>query len=147
MKRIFLFVVLGFITTVGYAQSDSLKRLSTGMIQYSPASFFRSGKFTVDGKQITVKEVNARLANYQPDADEYNKYKKYRNLTYYTCGSALGFLAASLIATGNSNTFKNTSSKIFAGIGIGLLVPEAIFASKRNKHFARAGYIYNQQFR
>jgi len=117
------------------------------MIQYIPGGWFTSGKYVIDGNKVTFREVNTRLANYQPSANEFNEYRKYRNLTYYSGGTSILFLAASLIATGNSSTFKNTSSKVFAGIGVSFLVPEFIFSLKRNKHFRSAGTIYNQQFK
>jgi hypothetical protein len=146
MKKILLFLLLNIITTAIYAQRDSTKLPSNGMIKYSRHSFFRAGGFTVDGKQQTFSEVNTRLMNSPASAAEFKEYKKYRNLTYYMGGVAVASLLASAIVPGNSNTFKNTSSKVLFGMGLGFIIPEAIFAGKRDKHYKRSFESYNQQF-
>jgi len=146
MKKVLLFLVLGFIAKVNYAQTDSAKLSRPGMIEYSPGGFFRSGKFLINGNEVTNDEMFTKLANYQPSAYDLKEFKKYRDLTYYSAGAALSFLTASLIATGNSSTFKNTSSKVLFGLGMGFIVPEAIFAGKRNRHWRKSVGLYNQQF-
>jgi len=145
-KNILLLLILAITTVAGYAQTDSTKRTPTGAITYTRPGFFRSGKFMVDGSQISYKEVTERLSSYQPAAEEYNKYKVNRNLTYYAGGSVILLAVASAITNGNSSTYKTTSSKVLIGLSGTFLIPEFIFALNRNKHFRNAGRIYNQQF-
>lgn len=147
MKKILLILILSFIAKLNYAQSDSSKQSSlSGVIQYTAGGFWHKGKYSIDGKQITRNELFSALMNYPPSAKEFNEYKKYNTLTYCACGAALSCLITSLIANGNSSTFKNTTSKVFLGLGCGFIIPEAIFAGKRNKHYRQSLKLYNQQF-
>jgi len=145
MKSAFLFLVLSFTVALSHAQSDSSKLASNSAISYQN-SFWHPAKFFVDGKQISFAEVNTKLMGFQQSANEFNEYRKYKDLTLYTGVTAIAFLVASAIATGNSSSFKNTSSKVFFGVGCGLIIPEFIFARKRNRHFNRSFTLYNQQF-
>jgi len=146
MKKVLLFLLLNIITTAIYAQRDSTKLSSNGMIQYSRHGFFRAGTFTINGQQQTFSEVNTRLMNSPASASEFKEYEKYRNLTYYMGGAAVASLLASAIITGNSSRFKNTSSKVLFGVGCAFIIPELIFAGKRNRHYKRSFESYNQQF-
>jgi len=146
MKKVLLVLILSFIATLNYAQNSSSKLSSDSLIRFSRNRFWGTEKFFINGKQITQNELYAKLMNYPPSANEFKIYKKYRDLTNYAVGAALAFLAASAIATGNSSTFKNTSSKVFFGAGCGFIIPEAIFAGKRTRHFRRSFGLYNQQF-
>ncbi|MDB5008193.1 MAG: hypothetical protein JWP45_2586 [Mucilaginibacter sp.] len=146
MKKGYLIFVLILVTTLSYAQSDSSKLSSNaGPIQYKPGGVFRGGKFIINGERVNGKQVNVLLMNNPASAGEFKEFKKDRNRTDYFGIPALSFLVGSMIAGGRSNTLKG-SSKIMAGIGFGLIIPEIIFAIKRNKHYKRSFIMYNQQF-
>ena len=141
-----LMLFLTFTTTAIYAQQDSTKLSPDSVIQYRWFGPFRLPRFTVDNKPQTSRQVYARLINYPPSAQEVKEYKKYNNLTYFMAGACIVSLSSALITTGNSNSFKNTSTKILFGVGCGFLIPEFIFAVKRNRHFKRSFELYNQRF-
>ena len=146
MKKILLFLFLSFITALTYAQSDTSKLSSRHMIEFTKPTFFKSGKFYIDGKQQTVREVNTLLMNSPASASEYKEFKKYRNLTTYMFAGAMSCLVASLITNGNANTYRNTPSKILLGVGCAFIIPEFIFAGKRNRHYRQSFDSYNRQF-
>lgn len=146
MKKILLFLFFNIITVLTYAQSDTSKLSSAHMIQYTKPTFFKSGKFYIDGQHKTVSEINTLLMNSPASANEYEKYKKNRNLTAYMFAGAMSCLIASAITNGNSSTFKNTSSKVLLGVGCAFIIPEFIFAGKRNRHYRNSVNSYNQQF-
>jgi len=143
MKKILFFLLLSFVVKVSYAQSDTAKSAPHGLIQYSRPGFFRNGKFSVDGQQETFKEITYRLANDKASAYEYNQFRKYNHLTAYMGGAAIACLISSLIVNDNNNGWKNTPAKVLVGAGFGFIIPEFIFAGKRNKHFWRSVNLYN----
>lgn len=146
MKKFLSVIILSLVTTLIYAQSSGTSIYQDSLKQYSGGGF-DSHKYTIGGKQITKNEAYAKLISYQQSAIEFNQYKKYNNLTIYTLGAVLTSLVASFIVNGpQSTTFNNTSSKVLLGIGVGLLIPEAIFAGQRNKHRKQSIKLYNQQF-
>ncbi len=146
MKKYLLVLMLGFAANMSYAQSYNTLFMPDSTIQYSRHGFFRTGRFTVNGHQETKDQIFTRLMNNPASAGEFNEYKRYRNLTeYMALGVGLSLLAAA-IANGNASTFKNTSSKVLAGVAFGFIIPEAIFAGKRNKHYRRSFELYNQQY-
>lgn len=146
MRKFLLLLLLCLFARVGHTQSDSSKLSQSGPIYYSPPGFFRSGKFSINGKQQTFREVSIRLANARVSAVEFKQYEKNKSLAWYMFGAAMASLTASAIASGNSNTI-NRPGTIFLGIGCAFIVPEAIFARKRNRHYSRAFQLYNQQFK
>ena len=145
MKKVGLFLFLVFAITKSYAQIDSSKSVRTGQIAYTRSGFFSAGKFTVNGQTETFSEINTRLANSKASADEYNQFRQNANLTTYSFVGSLAFLASSLIVNGSTSRWKNTPAKVLFGTGIAFIIPEIVFAGKRNKHFSQAIRLYNQQ--
>jgi hypothetical protein len=147
MKKVLLIIVLSLITTLNYAQGDSSKRFSNGVIGCS-CGFFGIGKYTIDGKQATRNEVYASLLSYPVSAIEFEESRKYKRLSNYAGIAAISFLLGSIIANGGfqSNTVNRTPAKILLGVGYAFIVPDVIFGLKRNKHLKNSVALYNQQF-
>jgi hypothetical protein len=143
MKRVLLFVLLSFAATVTYAQKDTTRSTNGDVIHYNRAGFWESGKFTVNGNVESFNQISARLAEAKASAYEFNEYKKYRNLTYYMAGGAIACIVSSLPFNHGGSAWKTSQAKVAFGAGIGFMVPEFIFAGKRNKHFWKAVQAYN----
>ncbi len=73
-------MLLSFAITSSYAQSYTAKSVKAGAITYTRPTFFKNGKFYVNGQHETFSEISTRLANANVSADEYNEIKKYRIL-------------------------------------------------------------------
>jgi len=147
MKKVLLFLFLGFITIRSSAQVDSARHITGGAIKYTKTFWTGKVTYTVGGIQASRKEVLANLISYGPSAKEDNIAAHYNTLAWVACGSALACFAASLITNDSSESFHTRSSKVFFGVGVGLIIPEFIFAGKRNRHFKNSIAAYNQQFK
>jgi len=143
MKRTLLFLLLNFVVWATYAQKDTTKSSNGDVIHYTHPGFWSSGKFTVNGNKESFKGICTRLAESNVSAPEFNEYKKYRNLTYYMAGGAIACIVSSLPMNHSSGGWKTTQAKVAFGVGCGFLIPEFIFASKRNRHFWKAVQLYN----
>lgn len=142
-KKVLLFLLLTFIAKVNYAQSDTSKHSSNGMIQFRRG--FWVSRFFVDGKQISRADVNELLISYQPSAYEFNEYKKNKNLTTYFGIAAVAFLITPLI-TDHFKTINSKPGQIALGLGYGFTIPVIIFGFRRDKHYNRSFNLYNRQF-
>jgi hypothetical protein len=146
MKKILLFQLLGFITMASYAQVDSSKLSSSGMIQYSPSGFFRAAKYSIGGKQASRDQVYAVLMSDTASANEFNEFKKYKHISNYSGGAAVVFLLIPLI-TDHFKTINSTPGRISLTIGYGLIIPDIFFGFKAIKHYKRSLMLHNQQYK
>jgi len=147
MKKVLLLLLLGFVTTQNYAQSDSSKHITGGVIQYTRSGFWiRKVNYTIGGVPASGKEVVIKLMSYPASAKEDNIAAHYNTLAWCAFGAVCASLATSLITNDSQNSFHTQSSKVFLGIGVGLIIPEWIFSGQRNHHFKKSLALYNQQF-
>ena len=54
MKKALFIIILSLITTLIYAQNDSLKQSDNGAIQYVRNGSLRTGHYSINGKQYVV---------------------------------------------------------------------------------------------
>ena len=145
-RKVILLLLLSFVFSAGFAQSDTVKVAPGGVIEYRQRNIFSAGHFFVNGNEESVKQIHTRLMNDKISAYDFNKAKKYDKLAQYMAFLLLAGSIATPIVNHGSDTFTNTAAKVTAGATCGFIIPGFVFRIKSDHHFTKAVRLYNQQY-